>query len=371
MKGAVHGSRGDWWFVVDLPRVGGKRQQAKRRGFATKAAAEEEMRKLIESVRTGTFVKPSRRTVADYLNDTWLPSIAQRVRPTTADSYRRHVKNHIASKLGPAELQSLDEAAVERWVADLRASGLSAKTVRNVHGTLSKALGDALRLRLVPRNAASRTELPRVPSRKPQVWTSAQLRAFLGHVADDRWAPMWRLLAMTGMRRGEVLGLRWADVDLDGGSLTVSQQRTIAGGKVVQGPPKTPTGARTIALDGATAAALRSLRRSQAAERLAMGAGWIDTGGLVFAWGDGSPVWPQVVTSWFKSIAGELKLPTIGVHGLRHTAATLMIASGESPKLVSQRLGHAHVSITLQLYSHVLPAHDRDAANRLAAVLDA
>ena len=180
---------------------------------------------------------------------------------------------------------------------------------------------------------------------------------------------MWRLLATTGMRRGEALGLRWGDVDLDSGTLTITNQRTIAGGKVVEGEPKSAAGRRTIALDAGTLSTLKAWRAVQAQERLVMGAGWAP-GGYVFTWPTGEPVWPQKVTAWFRSHADRLGLPQIGVHGLRHSAATWMIAAGESPKVVTHRLGHAHVAITLQLYAHVMPAHDRAAADAFAAALD-
>jgi integrase len=172
---------------------------------------------------------------------------------------------------------------------------------------------------------------------------------------------LWRLLATTGCRRGEAVGLRWADMNLDAGTVTITDQRTMAGGRVVEGSPKTQAGARTVALDPGTVVALKAWRAQQSAERLAMGRGRPDNG-LVFTHTVGGGLWPQMVTSRFKSIAIDLELPLIGVHGLRHSAATWMIDAGVSPKLVQQRLGHADVSVTLWLYSHVMPGRDADAA---------
>lgn len=182
-------------------------------------------------------------------------------------------------------------------------------------------------------------------------------------VEGDRLGPLWRFLIATGTRRGEALGLRWSDVDLDGSAVAVRRSRVVAGGRVVEGSTKTRAGERSIALDADTVAVLRSWRSTQAAERLLMGTGWRNDVGLVFTQPDGAPLYPQSVTATFKRLAVELGLPTIGVHGLRHSSATMMVASGISPKVVSQRLGHANVSITLDTYSHVLPAHDQAAAD--------
>jgi integrase len=362
--------RRTWYFKVDVPSANGGRKQAHKRGFRTKKEAEAALAELEASVRQGTYVMADPTTLAEYLNDTWLPSINSRVRATTADGYRRIVKTHIVPSLGGVKLQALNEPLVEAWVASLVSSGLNPKTVRNIHAVLSKALTDAMRLRLVARNAVSRALLPKVTTPQPRAWRPEELRAFLKRVEADRWATMWRLYAMTGMRRGEVLGLRWSDVDLDDGSLRVVWQRTVAGGRAVEGRPKTASGERTVALDPATVASLRTWRKAQAAERLAVGPAWIDEDGHVFTWPDGDLLWPQSVTRWFREHCVALGLPTVGVHGLRHTAATWMIATGESPKLVSERLGHSNVSITLQTYSHVLPSQDRAAAGRLAAAID-
>jgi len=372
MSGSVKQDRQSrkWTVIVDVPSPDGRRRQARRRGFKTKKEAEVALAELTASVRDGSYVSTSSTTISSYLNDTWLPSISSRVRPTTADSYRRIVKTHIVPALGAVKVQALSEPMVEAWIATLIAAGVNPKTIRNIHAVLSKALTDAMRLRLVSRNAATRALLPKRSSPKPRAWREEELRTFLRHLDGDRWAPMWRLYAVTGMRRGEVLGLRWSDVDLDDGSVRVVWQRTIAGGKAIEGHPKTTSALRTIALDPATVAALRAWRKAHHEERLAMGEGWLDPDGHVFTWPDGQPLWPQTVTSWFKKHCRELGLTPVGVHGLRHTAATWMIASGESPKVVSERLGHSHVSITLHHYAHVLPAHDRAAAERLALAID-
>ena len=355
-------------FVVDIARPDGKRRQVRRRGFENKKAAERELRSVLGLADSGLYVEPTRLTLGRYLTETWLPSIVTRVRPTTADMYRRIVDKHVVPALGAVRIQVLDTATVAAFVSLLLKKGLSPKTVRNVHAVVSKALADALDAGVVQRNAASAVKLPQVQKRAPRAWSAEQLGMFLEEVGSDRHAALWRFLALTGCRRGEALGLRWADVDLKAGTATLTNQRTIAGGSIVEGAPKTAAGARTVALDPATVEALRSWRVVQTAERLLLGASW-PPGDLVFTHPDGNGLWPQTVTRQFKGVAKSLGLPLIGVHGLRHTAATWMISQGVSPKVVAERLGHSNVSITLGLYTHVMPAHDRAAAEAFAGAL--
>lgn len=357
-----------WYFVLDVSPPGARnRRQIKRRGFATETAARDALDEAREHLRHGTFVDPTKLTARAYLEDVWLPGL--RLRPTTTDTYRRLVRVHIVPRLGDDLVQQLDRARVKRWHRELLAAGLSAKSVRNVHGVLSKALTDAVEDKIVKVNVVTGMALPEIDQRPPRAWSPTQLQAFLDATTGERLGPLWRFIAATGCRRGEALGLSWPNVDLDAGTVAIVRQRTIAGGTVVEGATKTKAGARTVALDVGTIAVLKAWRATQNAERLIMGAGWPKTD-LVFTHPDGTGLWPQTVTASFKTKATELELPTIGVHGLRHSAATTMIAGGINPVVVQQRLGHAHVSITLALYTHVLPGHDQAAADLLGKALD-
>ena len=334
---------------------------------AAEAARDDERGK----VRRGQAVAPSRLTVAGYVIGIWLPLVAQRVRATTLDAYERNCRNHIAGgELGAVRLQQLNRATVAAWVTTLSESGLSPKTTRNIVGALTSALDDAVELALIPTNVALKLRnLPRAASPKPKAWTMPQTQRFVAHVDKDYWRGLWRFLATTGCRRGEALGLMWDAVDLDAGTVTICRQRTIAGGTRRRGSTEDGAGFRTLALDAGMVAELRAVRARQRADRLAMGAGWQGQG-WVFCWPDGTAPWPQRVTEWFGRHCETLGLPRIGVHGLRHSAATWMIARGESPKLVQQRLGHSHVATTLGLYAHVQPGHDQAVADAIGAALD-
>jgi len=242
-------------------------------------------------------------------------------------------------------------------LAQLASSGLAPKSRRKVVGVLSKALADAQRWHYVTHNAVAGAELPRPTRAAARAWSADQLSAFLAHVEGDRLYPLWRFLVATGCRRGEAVGLRWSDLDLEAGTALIANQRSIAGGSVVEGAPKTAAGARTVALDPETVAVLARWRRDQREEFLA--AGVRPERGYVFTGREGGPLWPQGVTDRMAAITRQLGHPPIGVHGLRHSAATWMMGAGVSPKVVQQRLGHANVSVTLGIYSHVMPRRGR------------
>jgi integrase len=210
-----------------------------------------------------------------------------------------------------------------------------------------------------------------MPRDRPEmiVWTHEQLRAFLAHVAGDRFNALWRLAATTGMRRGELLGPRWTDLDLDAGVLNVAQTRVKGGGTVGYGRPKTAKGRRAIALDEATVAMLKAHRKTQARERLAWGPGYRDEG-LIFCREDGSPIDPDVLSQRFDRLVRDAGLPRIRLHDLRHTYATAALRAGVPIKVVSERLGHATPAITLAVYAHVLPGMDPEAAEQVAALVD-
>jgi integrase len=201
-------------------------------------------------------------------------------------------------------------------------------------------------------------------------WSDTQARAFLDAVAGDRLYSMWVLFLTTGVRRGELAGLRWGDVDLDRATMAIVRNRVSAGrGKAVSThQPKTRRGRRNVALDVTSVAVLRAHRTAQIEERMRLGPAWVDSG-YVFCGIDGAALHPDTITATFKSIIRNLDVPQIRLHDLRHTSATLALKAGIHPKVVSERLGHATVSITLDLYSHVLDGMQAEAAEQIGAVV--
>ena len=343
-------------------------------GFKTKRDAERAFAEFRDQVRTGTYVPRSKGTLGEFLVNEWLPAIIASVRPTTLDHYEQNIRVHVLPTIGSVRLQDVSPAKLNALYAELltsgrcRGGGLSPKTVRHVHTTLHKALNDAVRWGLLVRNPADQADPPKPRTAEMKVWGPEQLRAFLDFVRDDRLYGAWLLLATTGMRRGEVLGLRWRDVHLDVSRLSVVQSLTVTKYEVAVSEPKTAKGRRSVALDHATVAALHAHRRMQLEERLAWGEAWQDTG-YVFTREDGSLIHPHRFTAWFDRLRDAAGLPRIRLHDLRHSYASAALTAGIPAKVVSERLGHANVSITLDTYSHVLPSLQEEAAGVVARLI--
>jgi integrase len=377
VRGSVRRRGSTYTWYLDVPdSVTGKRRQRSKGGYRTKKACQAALNDALAALRAGAFVETSKRTLASYLVDEWLPAMQPpRVRPSTWLSYQRSLERHVIPALGETKLQRLTPAVLTALYRSLLTTGrlnghggLSAKSVKNIHGALHVALGDAVRWGYVARNAADATDPPKVATPEMQVWSPAQLRTFLAHARDDRLYAAWMLFATTGMRRGEVAGLRWVDVDLAAGRVSPRKPRVQVNYQVHISEPKTAKGKRSLALDPATVAALKEHRVRQASERLAVGPGWQDSG-LVFTWGDGRPLHPERFSRWFDRLARDAGLPKIRLHDVRHSYATAALAAGIPAKIVSERLGHANIAITMDTYSHVLPGLDEFAASTVARLI--
>lgn len=390
---------GRWFFVVDVSPVGApKRRQVRQRGFKTKREALEELQKLQDQARTGGYVQPSKQTLGAFLSE-WIETIRPTIRPSTWASYERNLRVHVIPRIGDFPLQGIDPGTIARLYAALlvdghrgvngyakpsdestnaRPAGLSPRTVSYIGTILHRALGDAVQWGRLARNPADAVKRPKVPSASSTVvaWDAATLGDFLarsqtyrgkgGH--PDRYYALWLLLATTGLRRGEALGLRWSDVDLNARVLSVSQTMIAIEHEQAIGTPKTAAGARGIELDNATVSTLREHRRAQLEERLLMGAGFTDHG-FVFCLPDGQPYHPERVSTEFDRRVKKWALPRVTLHGLRHTWATLALRGGVHPKVVQERLGHSTIGVTLNTYSHVSVGMQREAAETVAGLI--
>jgi integrase len=378
VKGHFRKRGASWYFWVELePGPDGKRRQKSRGGFKTRKEAERAFAFLRDEVRRGTYVEPSKLTLNRFLHEEWFPSIRASVRPTTWQHYRWIFDAHIRASFGRTLLPNITAAKLNAFYADLLEHGrrngltteLSPKSVRHVHTMLHKALHDAVRWGHLSTNPASLATPPRPRTPEMKVWTPEQMRAFLEYSARHRLFAAWLLISTTGMRRGEVLGLPWDHVDLKRGRVSVVRSLTVVRHDRIEfSEPKTAKGRRSLALDPATVAALKAHRQHQREERLAAGPIWQDAG-LVFNREDGSPINPVRFTAWFGQLARDAELPKIRLHDLRHSYATAALSAGIAAKVVSERLGHASVAITLDTYSHVHPALQEEAAHTVARLI--
>ncbi len=365
-----------WSFAVDLPRgADGRRRQRLKGGFRTKVEAEKALAALIVEADRGMVVDPTRITVAEYLRD-WLADTAPSIRRTTADLYRATVENWIVPHIGglplqavtPQHLQALYRLLLESGRAD-GTGGLSPRSVRLAHQVLHSSFERAVDWRVLPRNpAAARLDLPQMKRAALVTWTPEQARAFLTATSRDRLHPLWTVMLSTGLRRGEVLGLRWEDVDLDAARLSVRQSVVVSKGVVLLAEPKTAAGRRSVVLYSQTVEALRRHRRAQAAERLLIGPGWAESN-LVFTTTVGTVIHPRNLARDFHLACARAGVPSVRLHDLRHTAATLALTAGAHPKQVQEMLGHARVAITLDVYSHVTPQMHEETAEKIGRQL--
>jgi integrase len=316
-------------------------------------------------------VDPSKTTVGEYLEE-WLFAQRARLRPTTLASYEAQLRRYVFPRIGAARLQALRPQDLDQVYSDLLEARLSPRSTRYLHSILRKALADAVRKCDVVRNIADLADPPSSSATKaPEMatWTPAELGRFLEFARDHECGPLFRVLAMTGMRRGEVAGLKWADVDLDGATVTIARQVTAVGRELSFTVPKTDRGRRTIDVDAETVTALQAYRRRQLEQRLALGAGWQDHD-LVFPAVDGRPMHPDRIGKTFDRLVRASGLPKIRLHDLRHSHASHLIAAGAHPQALAARLGHATPAFTLARYGHLIPGLGASAARAVADLVD-
>ncbi|WP_239394739.1 site-specific integrase [Frankia sp. CiP3] len=377
MKGSVY-RKGDKWAYrhdVDPDPLTGKRCQTSKGGFETRRDAEKAQRASITAHEKGRLVKSSRRTVGAFLEE-WHAAMKAGMRPTTWVKYGNLVRAYVIPVIGDTALQDLTPVRLNLLYAhlldtgrvrrrDSQSPGLSPSTVATVHRMMHRALADAVRWDYLPRNVAEDAQAPRVARRPATVWTLAQLRAFVAHVRQDSLYALYLIVVTTGMRRGEVVGLRREDVDLDAGTIVPAIPRVVVDGKTEESETKTESGRRPRALDPLTLAALRDHIVVWQDNRELFG----HSNDLLFCWPDGSHIHPDTVTDWFQAHARAAGLPVIRLHDVRHSYATAALKAGVHPKVVSERLGHADVGFTLRTYSHVIPGMDAAAASLVAGLI--
>jgi integrase len=291
--------------------------------------------------------------VVGYLSY-WLAHMVGRVRPITLEGYRTLIHRHAVPKIGSITLGEIGPLDLQQLYAELMSTGLSAGTVLNLHLVLTQALGQAVRWRLTSANAAAGAQPPRPRRRQPAVVDQALASRLIAAV-EGTWLAVPVVMAIsTGMRRGEVLALRWADLDAELTVAHVHRTLQVVRGKLMFLDPKTPKGRREVPLPAIAQRHLAAHRDSQRARRVAARQ-WSDLD-LVLDRGDGQPVNPGTLSSGWYRFCRTRGLPAVRFHDLRHGHATLMLLQGVHPKVVSERLGHASIGITLDTYSHVLPS---------------
>jgi integrase len=371
MRGTIRKrSTGSWTVIVDLGSdpVTGKRRQLWRSVKGPKRDAEALLVQLLHERDTGVERPAGKLTVAEYLERWMTDYVEPNLAPKTTSVYRDVIRNHFVPALGSLDLVALRPSHIQSLYTRMLGR-LSKRSVLRYHQVLHAALHQAVRWQLLVRNPADAVERPRPARRELRTTTVEQARAVMAAADTTPIGAFVRLAFLTGARRGELLGLRWADVDLDGGALHIQQTaQRIAGQGIVFRQPKTRLSRRAIALSSDAVAVLRAHRRRQAEARLLAGPAYQDRD-LVFASGLGTPLEPGNIRRTWLRIVSAAGVPGLRLHDARHASASFMLAAGVHPKIVSERLGHASVNITLDTYSHVLPGLQAAAAEALDTIL--
>jgi integrase len=333
---------------------------------------EEVAEKLIEALSNrnrGLVFDADNLKLGEYLGRWLTDSVRDTVRPTTFERYEQVVRLHIRPVLGKVKLKNLTSAHVRGLYRQKLDSGLSSRTVQYVHVTLHKALKQAIADGLIPRNVTEAVKPPQVRREEMQPLTAEQVKVLFKAVKGDRLEALYVLAVTAGLRQGELLGLKWDDIDLEVGTLRVRRTLTTAKGGPVLSAPKTRGSRRTVRLSQMALEALRSHLERQLEEIDSVGSMWRENG-LIFASESGEPLSRQHVTARrFKPLLKRAGLPPIRFHDLRHSCATLLLSKNVNPKIVSEMLGHATIAITLDTYSHVLPTMQESAARAMEAAL--
>ena len=370
MKGSVF-KRGKTWSVdAKLYKdENNKWVRLQKGGFRTKREADEFLREQLNKLDNGNYPKFENLTVADFLN-LWLKEHAKHnMKQSTYENREIMIRKRIVPAIGEMKLEDVKPIHFKRFYNDLREEGLSAQYVHTIHSLLRSAFRHATKWQVANTNIMDHVDSPKLTANKQlKTWTLEQSVQFLNYtssLADEYCHIAYVLAIFTGMRRGEVLGLRWSDINLDKKTLQVVQTvyRTKGQAPSIQ-TPKTSSSARSITLPDNVIDELKTHKAKQNQLRLMFGFAYQDNG-LVCPNPNGEPMDPRLLFAHFKKCSERAGLPDIRFHDLRHTHATIMLQLGEHPKVVSERLGHSNVNITLNTYSHVLPNMQEDAARKL------
>lgn len=369
MRGSTRKRGATWtayWDGSADPETG-KRQQKSKGGFRRQKDAERFLQETLPKVAAGTYFEPSSEALAAYLRQ-WVRAVEPNVKPLTARRYRQTVEGQLAPRpIGSVPLRQLGPDHVLGLLAELERDGLAVSSRSLIHAVLRRALNDAVSWEKISRNPAASVKSPRAGQTRVTAWTAGELKRFLTHVEHDRLTALWRLAAVSGMRRGELLGLRWEDVDLGTARLRVEQQALPTPGGVTFGSPKSKRSRRAITLDAATVEALRQHRDRQLVEQSLAGSAY-EHRDLVFADELGGPTHPNALSNQFVVRRKAAGVQVGSIHVLRHTSATLALEARVPLHVVAARLGDRPETV-LATYAHLLPHSDAAAADAVAAAL--
>ncbi|MDD9265981.1 tyrosine-type recombinase/integrase [Paenibacillus sp. GCM10023248] len=355
-----------WEFVFDY-YDNGKRKQVRRKGFKSKKEANDKLVVLQKEVQDGEFVPINRDTLGDFMKY-WLENI--RIMECEKTSYYNNVlylKNHIMPRIGNIKMQELSPIICQNFVNDMHKCGYARNTIDRVCTLIKLALDKAVTFKYIKENHMRKVTLPKKAKSELKVWTSIQANQFLEFTKEKRYFCVYALALLTGMRQGEILGLRWKDIDFEKKIITVSQTLT-HDGKTLKSGAKTVAGERTISMPQQLVTILKNHRKKYVEFRMAA-EDFVDEDLVIYNLKNGGVVFPANLTATYIKNVKASGLPHIRFHDLRHTHATMLIEKNVNVKVISERLGHSKVGVTLDVYSHVLPSMQQEVADKLDEII--
>lgn len=368
MRGHIAKKGKKYYIVVDLGRnENGKRKQKWLSGFDTKKEAEKALAETITKIENNDFILPKRITFKEFANFWMENHVKPDLSPTTAYGYKQILDLHIIPFIGNIELQKLRPVDIQQYY-NIKREQLSGKTLLQHHRILHKMLGYAMTLQLIPSNPADKVEAPKAKKYKSRVLTLDEIKQMQEALKGTELEAPINLTLDLGLRRGELLALKWDDIDLDQGIIEIKNNLVRAGKELIFKEPKSETSLRRLKLSPTVVSMLRTHKKRQAELKLMLGSEYHDNG-LVFCEPNGDIMNPTKLSRKFSEFLKRNNLPHIRFHDLRHTNATLMLKAKIAPKVASARLGHSTITITMDLYSHMLTDMDEEVANTLEDVL--
>jgi integrase len=363
--------RGERSYTVRIfiGREDGKRRYANKQIRGTRKDAEKYLNAALRDKDLGIFVEPTTISLKEYFKK-WLESAARpRVSRRTADGYAALFERYIEEPLGKMRLDKLQTLDIQQVYGEMQARGLSARVVRHTHSVLRNALKQAVKWYMIGRNPSDSVELPKVPHKERRVLSPDEAVEFLKAADVMPHGLLFEFALLTGMRPEEYLALQWLDIDFERSTATVRRALVRHKKSWSFEEPKTPRSRRTVFLPSQLIAKLTAHKRRQSEARLKLGAAW-QAFDLVFCSEEGTPhSIPNMTYRYFRPILTKAKLPRIRLYDLRHSCATLLLIAEENPKVVSERLGHSTIVLTLDTYSHVLPTMQQKATAKLETML--
>lgn len=365
MRGHISKRGSRYSFVIDIGRdpITKKRKQKRVSGFRTKKEAIQAMNKMINELQNGTYVEPSNETLAEFI-ESWLEHKKTTVSDSTYDFYESYTNNHIVPALGNVKLKDIKPITIQNFYNSLvKNSGLSLHSVAHVQRITRIILNHAVRLKVIRENPASDIDIVKVPKKEQNVWTKDQVDKFIEAARGHIHFIAFYLAVFTGMRQGEILGLKWDCVDFENRTIYVRRALKRSNGGELK-DLKNTSSYRSIAMNDLLYEELKKHKRKQNEIKLRMGQAYNDQG-FVVATKVGTFVLHSNLSRAFRLICEKIDVPKIRFHDLRHTHASLLLSLKQHPKVVQERLGHSSIEMTMDIYSHMMPNMQKEAVKEL------